>query len=614
MIRLFVQTTHMKIEYSEASRQEMMLSERLIKETFSAEDETLQRSNLVKRGLASAVRSLYIDDKNLLLTGLLPFLKALYDKNNLKYTIIDGRKWFKPDIEYLKKLKAGKISYISKTGENEGVEFIPRSYQRDAVLSLFGALNKKSGQSCGLLQLSTGAGKTFVQALLMHALNKQKILCVYKDVELLHDGYKSFVNDFGFDENEIGIVQGQHVDLDKRITLLSVASFEKACVIFPDIRCLVFDEGHALGSGFGDEMATRILYSCQNATMRIGLSATCDKIDNPFRQLSLYGNFGPIVYNNTIRDNINNDKLVDGTIFMHRVQGHIPVTGNWADVYTYYKIPLEKIYKKYEKDDNFAFGDVVWADDILRVYNFHDYVHNKHYVKTVQNLLLENKEHLILKTNIDKSVELAQILKENITSHHIHVHDSRFVILLDDKHSIVKEKGETLIRKFIQYGDESTHFVYNTARNERIAELAAHENHVLVLFVRTQHGIEICRQLEKIGFTNYQMIHGKDDQDTRNEAKQFLKEKTNVVLASKIWNKGIDIPWIHTVIIAGAGKDTVNTIQRLGRGVRKDAKSGKTEMRLHDFMDEFSPIGKRQSNKRSKIYSDDLGFKVVNVE
>ena len=67
--------------------------------------------------------------------------------------------------------------------------------------------------------------------------------------------------------------------------------------------------------------------------------------------------------------------------------------------------------------------------------------------------------------------------------------------------------------------------------------------------------------------------------------------------------------------MTGAGKSAIQTIQRVGRGLRLSEKTGKTKATIYDFYDEtLSKIAMKQSDRRKRIYESlDIPFKIIEV-
>jgi superfamily II DNA or RNA helicase len=74
----------------------------------------------------------------------------------------------------------------------------------------------------------------------------------------------------------------------------------------------------------------------------------------------------------------------------------------------------------------------------------------------------------------------------------------------------------------------------------------------------------------------------------------------DVVIASTVWNEGLDIPNLESVVIAGAGKSTIAAIQRSGRGGRTT--SSKKTYELWDLWDTGNWMLYRWSQARREAY------------
>lgn len=129
----------------------------------------------------------------------------------------------------------------------------------------------------------------------------------------------------------------------------------------------------------------------------------------------------------------------------------------------------------------------------------------------------------------------------------------------------------------------------------------------LVLYNNVAHGNllhqEISKKLPCI------LLSGKDSSDVREAAKKRLENhEVNCIIASKIFDIGVDLPSLSGLIIAGGGKSSVRALQRIGRVIRKYP--GKKQAAIVDFYDQ-APFLKDHSNERRKIYSTEKGFEVI---
>jgi len=67
--------------------------------------------------------------------------------------------------------------------------------------------------------------------------------------------------------------------------------------------------------------------------------------------------------------------------------------------------------------------------------------------------------------------------------------------------------------------------------------------------------------------------------------KQLLDKEIYIVICTRVWKEGINIPTLDHVILASGMKDEKQVIQALGRGLRVTEK--KTRVKLTDFLDPY---------------------------
>lgn len=146
--------------------------------------------------------------------------------------------------------------------------------------------------------------------------------------------------------------------------------------------------------------------------------------------------------------------------------------------------------------------------------------------------------------------------------------------------------------------------VRSLERNSKIVALA--NNHfktgkrVMILVRQIAHGEVLQNMLVNKMHTPAIFLHGKHEAWEREQIKDKFNRAGNFVLiASNIFSEGIDIPEIQVLIIASGGKSEWETIQKVGRGLRKK-KTGKPLL-LIDFKDS-SKFLKEHSEERFEIY------------
>lgn len=145
--------------------------------------------------------------------------------------------------------------------------------------------------------------------------------------------------------------------------------------------------------------------------------------------------------------------------------------------------------------------------------------------------------------------------------------------------------------------------ITNRIRNDKIAQcFKTYPGPTLILVNKLGHGDLLAAKL-KIPF-----LSGKSTATERKQAIEDMKAgNLSGVIASTIWDEGIDIANIKTVILAGGGKSDIKNLQRLGRGLRLS--EGKSQLKLVDFIDQSPAILANHSKLRKALWVEQ-GFKI----
>jgi superfamily II DNA or RNA helicase len=170
-------------------------------------------------------------------------------------------------------------------------------------------------------------------------------------------------------------------------------------------------------------------------------------------------------------------------------------------------------------------------------------------------------------------------------------------------------------RKFVDQPYQTVYKEYvveNQARNMLIVRhtktLLDKHYTPLILFRQIKHGKILLEMLQETG-VKCEMLYGDDSLERRIEVKEMLaKKEIDTILASTIFDIGVDIPFLNALILCGSGKSSIRCLQRIGRVIR--AFPGKKIAAVIDLYDQ-SKFLKKQANIRCKIYSSEKGFKVI---
>ena len=124
------------------------------------------------------------------------------------------------------------------------------------------------------------------------------------------------------------------------------------------------------------------------------------------------------------------------------------------------------------------------------------------------------------------------------------------------------------------------------------------EDKKIMVFVRTQVRAErVAAAMERVGIDSL-IIHGGKEQKDRNQAlKKFKEGKVNLLIATDVSARGVDVPGVELVVnydLPDVAENYVHRIGRTGRGNHKgDALSfaSKGEMELLFAIEQF--LGKK---------------------
>lgn len=156
------------------------------------------------------------------------------------------------------------------------------------------------------------------------------------------------------------------------------------------------------------------------------------------------------------------------------------------------------------------------------------------------------------------------------------------------------------------------YIIENETRNQKIVtganRLVEQGFKPLVLFTRLNHGKKLFKEISKDLPT--MMLSGKDSKETRIEAKKKITSgEIKCLVASTIFDIGVDIPALSGLIIAGGGKSSVRALQRIGRVIRKAP--DKDCAAVIDFLDRAPYFLKNHSMVRRRVYSSEEEFEVI---
>ena len=141
--------------------------------------------------------------------------------------------------------------------------------------------------------------------------------------------------------------------------------------------------------------------------------------------------------------------------------------------------------------------------------------------------------------------------------------------------------------------------VNNKVRNKIIASVALESKGiVLILVSRIEHGKLLQSLIPDSVF-----VSGEDEAVYRNSVLDNMREGNSCVyIATPIYDEGIDVPNVDTIILAAGGKSHIKLLQRIGRGLRK--KENENILIVHDFLDDTNMHLFVHSEERINTYDE----------
>lgn len=166
-------------------------------------------------------------------------------------------------------------------------------------------------------------------------------------------------------------------------------------------------------------------------------------------------------------------------------------------------------------------------------------------------------------------------------------------------HYELEKSYQSIYKKYVTENDIRNGLVLEAAKS-----LVDKGYQTLVLFSSLKHGKLLYNLFKQ--HMRCAILDGSNDNEERAQVKKDLMEhKIDCVLASKIFDIGVDIPSLSGLVLACGGKSTVKALQRVGRVIR--SYPGKTYAVIIDFIDQATYL-MEHSKTRYRIYVSEEGF------
>lgn len=147
------------------------------------------------------------------------------------------------------------------------------------------------------------------------------------------------------------------------------------------------------------------------------------------------------------------------------------------------------------------------------------------------------------------------------------------IIVLNIEHKELPKFSYNPNRPTECYDNELEFLINSSRRNEIICKLASKlKNNTVIMADRIEHGLNITEKLKELcedGRPIY-FIRGSTEIEEREKVRSLMEERSDVIVVaiSKIFSTGINIPNLHNIIFASAGKAKIKIMQSIGRALR----------------------------------------------
>lgn len=147
--------------------------------------------------------------------------------------------------------------------------------------------------------------------------------------------------------------------------------------------------------------------------------------------------------------------------------------------------------------------------------------------------------------------------------------------------------------------------VTNPGRNALVVEMVRRAAKPCMVFIQHKEHLKLLVAALNKAFADSKerivFAWGDTPDEVRKELVGGVRDgEYDILVASVVFQEGVNIPDLRSVVLASAGKATIATVQRLGRGTRSSA--GKTEFELWDIQDREIEMFYRQAQVRIRTY------------
>lgn len=486
-------------------------------------------------------------------------------------------------------------------GDNKP-DLSPRDYQAEAV---HGILTEQRG----IIDAGVGSGKSFDMYLTLYQLlpklsSSKPFLVIAPNVSIMKQLYANFKAYLG--ETNIGIWGNNQKILDKPIVVATIQTIYSACKK-PELKVTTVKEKR-----------TKCFVEQYIPKINIGI--------NVRPNLALFiKNFMPI-YKYEVQDKEILKQLYAETTSSRELKHEFSKLEKEYDKLRKNKIGTK--LKKYNEAVSFLNRVIgVFCDECQGCAS--DSYHNtfKHLINArirvgfTGSVPKEHDRYIKIKALFGETISSVKIdeMQDRGFNAHLNVRllefDEPKDLDIQVEKQMVRDKVPRYQQDLYRYQKEvELGIVHNQKRNELIAKLAVKiaekedqegsDLSLLMLVNSLEHGELLCTELAKLGYTKYAFVQGKDDAEQRDLVLNDARTgKLRIVIATRIFEAGIDVSNFKYMINVRGSKSYVGIIQQIGRILR--TKDNKKDVYYYDIIDRQGNFLFKHAQERIRYYKQE---------
>ncbi|NBX75076.1 MAG: DEAD/DEAH box helicase [Proteobacteria bacterium] len=184
------------------------------------------------------------------------------------------------------------------------------------------------------------------------------------------------------------------------------------------------------------------------------------------------------------------------------------------------------------------------------------------------------------------------------------------IMILNIKHQNAPKFEINQLKPTEQYNKELEYLLSNERRNTIISNLAKRlDSNTVIMVDRIEHGVNIKNKIDELFEKDNSdrpiyFIQGSTEMEDRENIRSLMNDRNDVIViaVSKIFSTGINIPNLHNIIFATAGKAKIKIMQSIGRALRLHPT--KKSAIIFDIADN-TKYSKKHLEERIKLYKNE---------